>query len=184
MFLLDLCAETAMVGIGVDPCAPSIERAREKAVERGLADRVLFAAAPAEEFVQSLAPDGAAPCFIAAFSLQEILEQKGYDAVVALVQTVLRPAGAHLIVIEVDQRSQDAAIMQQGLGLAYYNPYYLMHHVTQQRLETTEFWKALFAQAGAEVRALFSTDPEVDSTGLELGFLLARAAGGSGPAHS
>ncbi len=173
MFLLDLCETADMCGIGVDSFAPSIERAKKKALERGLADRVSFVAAQAEEFVRSLPPGGIAPCFIAGFSLQEILEQKGYDAVVSLVRTVLEPEGAHLVVIEVDHRPEDPRIMQHGLGLAYYNPYYLMHQVTEQRLEVTEFWQTLFVKAGVEMKALFTTDPEVDSTGLELGFLLA-----------
>lgn len=175
MFLLDLCETADMPGIGVDSFALSIERARKKSVERGLADRVSFVSAQAEEFVHSLPPGRTAPCFIAGFSLQEILEQRGQDAVVSLVRTVLEPEGAHLVVIEVDHRPEDAHVMRHGLGLAYYNPYYLMHEVTEQRLEVTEFWKTLFAKSGAEVKALFTTDPEVDSTGLELGFLLTRS---------
>ncbi len=175
-FLLDLCETAAMPGVGVDSCSPSIDLAREKAAERGLASRVSFVAAPAEEFVQSLPANGTtASCFIAGFSLQEILEQKGEDAVISLVQTVLAPDGAYLVVVEVDHRPEDVGIMQHGLGLSYYNPYYLMHQVTEQRLEVTAFWEALFTKAGAEIRALLTTDPEIDSTGLELGFLLTKA---------
>lgn len=182
MFLLDLCEAAGMPGIGVDPFAPSIERARQKSTERGLADRVRFVVAQAEEFVHALPPGGTAPCFIAAFSFQEILEQKGHGAVVSLVQTLLGLEGAHLIVIEVDHRPEDARLIEHGLGLAYYNPYYLIHHITQQRLEVTEFWKALFKQAGAEIKALFTTDPEIDSTELERGFLLTRARAGDASA--
>jgi hypothetical protein len=50
-----------------------------------------------------------------------------------------------------------------------------MHQITEQRLESTEFWKTLFEKAGAEIKALFTTDPEVDFTGWELGFLLTRS---------
>ena len=42
-----------------------------------------------------------------------------------------------------------------------------MHQITEQRLESTEFWKTLFEKAGVEIK--------VDSTGLELGFLLTRS---------
>lgn len=174
MFLLDLCETIDMSGIGVDLFQPSIERARKNAIERGLADRARFVAAPAEQFVQSLSLEEGAPCFIAAFSLQEILEQQGSYAVVSLIQTVLEPEGAHLIVIEVDHQFTADYLTQHGLGLAYYNPYYLMHQVTEQRLESTAFWRTLFEEAGAVVKELFTTDPEVDSTGLELGFLLAK----------
>jgi 2-ketoarginine methyltransferase len=174
MFLLDLCEAADMPSVGVDSCVPNIERAQKKSVERGLADRVKFVSAPAEEFVQSFSPGGTSPCFIAGFLLHEILEQKGYDAVASLVRAVLAPEGAHLIVIEVN-RPGDDCLMQHGLGLAYYNPYYLMHQVTEQRLEVTEFWKSLFAHSGADIKAILTTDPEVDSTGLELGFLLTRS---------
>ncbi|MEY9933126.1 2-ketoarginine methyltransferase [Catenulispora sp. GP43] len=178
-FLLDLCesegdGENKGRGIGVDPFGPSIEAARRQAEARGAADRVRFVASPAEEYAFD-DPAMTAPCSIAAFSLQEVLEQSGHDAVVDLVRRALAPAGAHLAVVEVDHRPSDA-VVRHGLGLAYYNPYYLLHQVTEQRLETAAFWRGLFAQAGAEIVAEHTVDPDVDSTGLELGFLL-RPAG-------
>jgi 2-ketoarginine methyltransferase len=173
-FLLELCGDTGR-GIGVDPITSSIDRAQASALACGRADRVTFTAAAAEDFVeQPLALR--APCFITAFSLQEVLEQRGREAVVTLVRRVLANPGAHLIVVEVDHRPTDASIMRHGLGLAYYNPYYLLHQLTEQRLETVAFWRELFAEATADVVMQLTTDPEVDSTGLEIGFLLSRAA--------
>lgn len=108
---------------------------------------------------------------LAAFLLQEILEQDGRQAVVQLVRTALQ-RGGHLAVVEVDHRPTDALIMKDGLGLSYYNPYYLLHQLTEQRLETRQFWLDLFADAEATVVAQLTADEQVDSTGLELGFLL------------
>ena len=171
-FLMDLC-ESEQRGIGIDPFEPSIRAATKRASALGIADRVRFEVGGAEDFVHE--PDGSAPCFIAAFSLQEVLEQQGRNAVVQLVSRLLAAEGAHMAVVEVDRRPLDPEVIGHGLGLTYYNPYYLLHQVTEQRLETTAFWHEVFAEAGAEIVAELTTDPEVDSTGLELGFLL-RAA--------
>jgi len=44
--------------------------------------------------------------------------------------------------------------MAHPLALAYYNPYYLIHKVTEQRLEKVAFWEALFDEAGVRVCAM------------------------------
>ncbi|PZR52441.1 2-ketoarginine methyltransferase [Xylanimonas oleitrophica] len=170
-FLLDLCAELGLPGVGVDPHEPSVVTGREEAVRRGLADRVRFEAATAENFVKSSVEDRD-PTFVAAFSLQEVLEQQGRGAVVSTVRTILAVPGSQLVVVEVDHRPTDPSVMHHGLGIAYYNPYYLLHQVTEQRLETRAFWADVFAEAGATVVAEATPDPRVDSTGLELGYLL------------
>jgi 2-ketoarginine methyltransferase len=91
-----------------------------------------------------------------------------------MVRTVITSSpGARLVVVEVDHRPDDPTVMRHGLGLAYYNPYYLLHQITRQRLATTDFWRELFAEAGAEILAWRACDPEVDSTGLEFGCVLA-----------
>lgn len=170
-FLLDLCAELGLPGVGVDPHGPSVKAGRDQAVSRGLADRVQFDTVTAEDFVKSRANDRD-QIFIAAFSLQEVLEQQGRGAVVSTVRSVLDAPDSHLVVVEVDHRPLGPSVMHHGLGIAYYNPYYLLHQVTEQRLETQGFWADVFAEAGATVVAEATTDPGVDSTGLELGYLL------------
>lgn len=172
-FLLDLCTGLELPGIGVDPHEPSVVAAREQAGRRGMAEQVRFDVGTAQDFVKSSVEDRD-PCFVAAFSLQEVLEQQSRDAVVSTVRTILDVPGAQLVVVEVDHRPTDASVMHHGLGTAYYNPYYLLHQVTEQRLETRAFWAEVFAEAGAAVVAEASPDPRVDSTGLELGYLLRR----------
>lgn len=167
--LLDLC-DARRRGIGIDPESSSVESARALAVARGRED-VRFDVGTAQDYIHT--DDGTVPCFITAFSLQEVLEQQGRGAVIGIVQRLLAHPGAYLAVAEVDY--DPVVVKSHGLGMAYYNPYYLLHEITAQRLETTEFWKALFAEAGARVVAEVTTDPNVDSTGLEVGFLLRSA---------
>ncbi|GAP48944.1 2-ketoarginine methyltransferase [Streptomyces azureus] len=172
-FLLDLC-EGGRPGIGVDPHPGSIDNARRAAAERGLSDQVGFVNATAEDYMAQVRPEaGPTPCFVTAFSLQEVLEQKGRDAAVEVVRTALtHTPGAHLAVVEVDHRPLDPAVLRHGLGNAYYNPYYFLHQITEQRLETRAFWDELIAEAGGRIVECLTTAPEVDSTGLELGYLV------------
>jgi 2-ketoarginine methyltransferase len=166
-FLADLARGfPGIPAIGVDPFAP---------VDRDDAG-VEFRRGHALDHVRDLAPveavPGAArPLFVTAFLLQEILGQDGRGPVVDLVRRIVR-SGAWLAVVEVDHRPSDPAVMRHGLGLAYYNPYYLLHVLTEQELQTTAFWLELFEEAGAVVVARHGVDPRVDSTGLEFGCLL------------
>lgn len=172
-FLLDLC-EGGSPGIGVDPTPGSIDIARRAAAERGMSDQVRFVNATAEGYMAQVTPETTgAPCFVTAFSLQEVLEQQGRDATVEVVRSALAHApGAHLAIVEVDHRPLDPAVTRHGLGNAYYNPYYFLHQITEQRLETRTFWEELIKEAGGDVVDCLTTAPEVDSTGLELGFLV------------
>ncbi|WP_328428162.1 2-ketoarginine methyltransferase [Streptomyces sp. NBC_00443] len=170
-FLADLVGDSGTVtGIGVDPYAPEESSAAGlDFVRSGATDYVRNTVASDAE------PDSSGLC-LAAFLLQEILEQEGRSAVVELVRAALRHSG-HLAVVEVDHRPADPQVMQHGLGLAYYNPYYLLHVLTEQRLETDQFWQDLFREAGASVVSRRVVDPRVDSTGLEVGYLLSRQGG-------
>jgi 2-ketoarginine methyltransferase len=169
-FLLDLCSPDNR-GIGVDRVSASIEHARNEAIARGYGERVSFETGTVEDFVEQ--PRGLeSPFFIAAFLLQEILEQRGREEVITLIRQMLAIPHSYIAVVEVDHRPTDPHVMRHGLGLGYYNAYYLLHQLTEQRLETTAFWHVLFVEAGAKVITQFTTDPEVDSTGLEVGFLL------------
>jgi 2-ketoarginine methyltransferase len=182
-FLMSLLARCApeVTGVGVDPVPGSIELARAEAARRGLADRLTFQVGTGTSFAAGAraaagAPggDGRPDCYVASFVLQEILAQDGVEELVGMVRQLLRRAPeAVLAVVEVDHRPADPAVMRHGLGLAYYNPYYLMHRLTEQRLELRSFWERLFAEAGLRCLATRTADPAVDSTGLEIGYLLA-----------
>jgi 2-ketoarginine methyltransferase len=176
-FLTDLC-EGGVRGIGVDPNQASIALGQRRVEESGHALHITLVAGSAEAFLSraEVVLDGVT-CYVAAFSLQEVLEQQGRDVVLELIRTALRSTPeARLIVIEVDRRPSDPTVMRHGLGAAYYNPYYLIHEVTEQRLETAAFWRQMFADASASVDAWFEADPRVDSTRLEFGCLLSSAA--------
>jgi 2-ketoarginine methyltransferase len=176
--LVELCRRRpGLRGIAIEPDAPSVALVREHIKTHGMQDRIEAHHVVASTAVPSLSlPTDQPICFLAAFSLQEMLEQEGTDAVRDLLRNSVQTyPDAHWIVVEVDYRPDDE-VMRYGLGLAYYTPYYLMHAITEQRLETKEFWQNLFAEAGLEQVALEYPDPGADSTRLLMGFLLRRAA--------
>lgn len=168
-FLAELLAsQPGATGIGVDPYAPDDGGPGEPAFRR--ASATAFMADPA-----NLPGDRSGRLVLAAFLLQEILEQEGRPAVVRLLRQALA-AAEHVLVIEVDHRPDDPAVMRHGLGLGYYNPYYLLHVLTEQQLRDRGFWAELFDEAGAVVLAQQTVDAAVDSTGLEFGCLLSAGA--------
>lgn len=180
-FLLSLCqagvpGTPVLRGIGIDPDQESIRSACKLAASAGVADMVTFAVGSAEEFVADPPEQcNERACFVAAFSLQEVLGQRGRDAVIELVSRLLSwSTDTHLAVVEVDQRIYDAHTMRHGLATAYYNPYFLLHELTEQRLESPEYWHEVMADAGGEVIAMLNPSREVDSTCLEIGMLIRR----------
>ncbi|WP_432741949.1 2-ketoarginine methyltransferase [Streptomyces sp. JH002] len=174
-FLLALLAEfPAAAGIGVDPDAGNTTAAVQLAEAAGMSARTDFVTATGTEYMAGFdEPDHGGDCYVASFVLQEILQQDGEEALVVMLKTLFeRAPGARLAVVEVDHRPEDSAVMQHGLANAYYNPYYLIHRVTEQRLETKEFWQDLFRRAGVRTASWRTADPAVDSTGLAFGCLL------------
>lgn len=173
-YLVEFCQALPEIkaACGVEPSAESCREAERMIERHGLQDRVHIVNATAADFLRS--PAGFEPdCAVLGFVLHEILGQEGAAGVRAfLTQMVDRYPELHLIIIEVDQQMDTPRVMRHGLGLAYYNPYYLAHPFTEQRLETQAFWEGLFAECGLAVVAKEYADPQVDSTGLEVGYLL------------
>jgi len=174
-YLLDLCRSLPGVrGIGLDPDPNSVAAARRTAEKYGIADRVNIRVGGIPE-LPDLGAEVGPFCFITAFVLQEVLEQSGRHAIVELLRLSFgRYPDACWIVIEVDHRPDDPSVMSRGLGLAYYNPYYLIHQLTQQKLERVAFWHEVFREAGLRVLAVEHPDPSYDSLALKVGFLLTR----------
>lgn len=157
---------------GVEPSAESCREAERMIAAHNLQDRVRIVHDSAVEFFRKGA-DFEPDFVVLGFVLHEILGQEGPAGVRAfLIQLVDRYPDLHLIIIEVDQQMNTPSVMEHPLALAYYNPYYLLHPFTRQTLETPLFWERLFEECGLEIAAKETTDPEVDSTGLELGYLL------------
>jgi len=178
MYLVHFCLSLPDVerAWGIEPSAESCEEARKLVAQHGLEDRVAIihgTAGNALTIEADLAPNFA----VIGFVLHEILGQEGRQGVVDFLKGLVdRFPGLSLVVIEVDGKLSDRARMGEGLGLAYYNPYSTLHPFTLQRLESPSFWDAVFEDAGLQTLACLTTDPEVDATGLELGYLLRRVA--------
>ncbi|GIJ44240.1 2-ketoarginine methyltransferase [Virgisporangium aliadipatigenens] len=173
-FLVELCKRRAdLIGIGLEPDAYSVELAKSGIVAAGLENRLSVRQGRASDALTLENSGDGTLCFMAAFVLQEMLEQEGRSAVCALLRdTVRRHPHAYWAIVEVDHRPDDAVITDHPLGIAYYNPYFLLHAITEQKLETRDFWERLFAEAGLEIVAVEHPPRDVDSTDLELGYLL------------
>jgi 2-ketoarginine methyltransferase len=178
LYLVEFCLALPDIerAWGIEPSAASCADAQRLIARHGLQDRVAIingVAASALEIDPSLAPNFA----VIGFVLHEILGQEGREGVIRFLQGLVgRFPQLNLIVIEVDGRLHDTRSMSDALGQAYYNPYSTLHPFTLQRLESPVFWERLFSDAGLDMLARLTTDPEVDSTGLELGYLLRKAA--------
>jgi 2-ketoarginine methyltransferase len=175
-YLVEFCAAVPEIeALGVEPDPAGYAAARDHVRAAGLDHRIRLACASATEFMAGTDPFE--PDFLVlGFVLHEILGQSGVAGVEDFIQrTIRRFPDVHLIVIEVDDRIDRPASMGHGLALAYYNPYYLLHPFTQQRLESVQFWRELFGRVGLTILDEASVDPRVDSTELEVGFLLRRA---------
>ncbi|HEX3480436.1 MAG TPA: 2-ketoarginine methyltransferase [Kofleriaceae bacterium] len=176
LYLVEFCRECPEIvaAWGVEPDERGHAAAVEHVRASGLAHRIELRCAGALEFLDS-AFDGTPDLTVLGFVLHEILGQSGEDAVVAFLHRLItRFPDLHIIVIEVDDQLTNPHVMAEGLGLAYYNAYYLLHPFTRQRLASPAFWEDVFARAGLDIVARDTTAPEVDSTGLEIGYLLRR----------
>jgi 2-ketoarginine methyltransferase len=171
-FVAEIAAEfPELAAFGVEPDEGARNEAVAQAEARGLANLRILAgdALHRPEELQDL-PAGT--CYITAFVLQEVLEQSGRPAVINLLrQAFEEDEKASWVVIEVDRRHPLGG-EPSGLALGYYNPYYLIHRITEQRLIPIDEWKRIYAEAGAEVAAEVFPDPAYDPLGIKFGHLL------------
>ncbi len=176
-FLIELLlSRPGLRGVGVEPDPGSIELARQLRTERAVADRLeLFTGTAADVIKLDLPDRGRDACFMTAFVLQEMLRQDGEKAVEDLLRTTFEtyPA-ARWLVVEMDHKPA-SPIMAHGLALAFYNPYFLIHSITEQRLQTRQWWIDMFDRVGLTRLAAANPDDRADSTGLQFGFLLGKA---------
>jgi len=175
-YLVELCESMPWIrGIGIEASEASVASAREFVRGRSAADRIEIRMNKSAT-LPDLSDIPGPLCFVTAFVLQEMLEQADREAIVGLLnEGFARHPDSHWIVVEVDHRPADPDIMATELGLSYYNPYYLIHQITQQRLETRAFWETLFSDAGLTIVSVETPDPNYDSLGLKIGYLLAAA---------
>jgi 2-ketoarginine methyltransferase len=169
---------------GSEPDVNGYREARERIAEAGLAERVRLANRSAIDFLNNPPADCSPDLIVFGYVLHEILGQDGEQAVVMLLKRVAaRFPDINIVVIEVANEIQNPTAMQHGLAINFWNPYYLIHYFTRQHLETRAYWEKLFAEAGLSIVGFTTTDPHVDSTGLELGYLL-RGPDHRSPGHA
>jgi 2-ketoarginine methyltransferase len=177
LYLIELCkALPDAQAWGVEPSRGGYEAAQRLVADRGLASRIRLSCTSAQAFVRSDV-DYDADFAVVAFVLQEILGQDGEAAVMSFLDATFdRFPNLRLLALEVDYQVNNPRIMRHGLGAAFYNPYYLLHPFTDQRLESSSYWKALFVRCGLYTISTETIDPLTDSTGLVVGFVLTRKA--------
>lgn len=176
-FLMDLLVERPELrGIGMDPNLESTVIGAQQAVDRKLSDRVVLHHGEAADVARlELPAQGHGTAFMTAFILQEVLEQHGEAAVEDLLRVTLETYPEALwLVVEMDYKPS-SPIMAHGLAQTFYNPYFLLHAITEQRLETDDYWQKLFTRVGLKCLKVEHPLDRVDSTGLQMGYLLSRS---------
>ncbi|MFJ6655758.1 2-ketoarginine methyltransferase [Streptomyces sp. NPDC091377] len=176
-FLMDvLVTRPKLAGVGVEPHGESIVLGERRRAELGLEDRMELVKGGALDAAGfDLADGGEGISFMTAFVLQEVMQQESPEAVENLLATVFeRHPKARWLIVEMDLQPLSPVMGSHGLALNFYNPYFLIHSITQQRLETRGWWDAMFDRLGLTVEAAATPDPRADSTGLQFGVLLAK----------
>ena len=171
-YLAALCAvHPTLRGIGIEPDERLREEAHQTIEQRGLSDRVHLVPELSDLATLDLDPD----VFVFGFSLHEMVEQQGEDAVKELLADIgVGHPGALLLAAEADySKRDDLAAMRADPHLrGYYNWYYMLHDFTDQVLLTRDQWRALFDDAGLTILDEPAIDPAFDPTGLEVVFAL------------
>lgn len=175
-YLVEFCKALPQIQAwGAEPDRGGYEEASALIEQQGLAHRVRVSHSGALEFLDSdfdFRPD----FIVLGFVLHEVLGQAGREGVVGFLKKIVaRFPDINLIIIEVDNQYDNVQAMRHGLAQAYYNPYYLLHCFTNQLLVKDADWLAMFAEAGLTLVTRETTSDDVDSTGLEIGYLLRKA---------
>lgn len=174
LYLFELLKELdGATAWGVEPDEGAFAAARRNLGSSGLGERVTLVNRGAREFLES-PPEDCEPDFVVfGYVLQEILGQDGDDALVSVL-TKLRQTypTAHVGVIEVLDAIDSPEAMEHPVAKAFWNPYFLIHYFTDQRLESQRYWEDLFERTGYEIVAGVTTADSVDSSGIELGYVL------------
>lgn len=172
-YLVEFCKSVPkMKAWGVEPDRGGYNEAVKLVKENNLENRINLSCCSAVDFFKG--NNDFEPNFVVlGFVLHEILAQEGEQGVIQFINQIIeRFPDIHIIIIEVDDQINNPTVMRHGLSLAYYNPYYLLHYFTNQHLKPFSFWENLFKQCNLEIIAKEFVNKEVDSTELEVGYLL------------
>lgn len=160
--------------IGVEPSAEGFLAANEHIKATLMENRVTLYNLSAQDFINHTNSYKEKPdLLILGFVLHEILGQDGVNGVKEFFQKILNKfPNIYFIIIEVENKINDPVTMKHPFATTYYNPYYLLHYFTKQKLINKNEWLNIFSSIGLHCIKILTTDPKVDSTGLEIGFLL------------
>jgi 2-ketoarginine methyltransferase len=174
LYLVEFCRQFPGIRAwGGEPDPGAYAEAVGIVEQTGMGDRIQLENRSATEFLHNPPAACAPDLIVLGYVLHEVLAQDGADAVVKLLAGIVeRFPDINIVVVEVANEVDNPAIMRHGLATNFWNPYFLLHAFTPQRLEKQAYWDALFQSAGLSIVDLITTDPAVDSTGLELGYLL------------
>jgi 2-ketoarginine methyltransferase len=178
LYLVEMCRRMEDVDAwGAEPDSEAFIQAQAVVEAEGLGSRIHLVNSSAEDFLAN-PPDGCNPDLLFfGYVLQEILGQKGRQTVVDLLRSVAAAfPQIKIVVIEVANEITSPTVMRHGLARNFWNVYYLVHYFTNQKLETRDFWENLFEEAGLVEMGAVTTPSSVDTTGLELGYLLRPAS--------
>jgi|GEM_PF-6652664 len=151
-------------GIGVVLGADCADIARHTLARAGLGER----ASVVHENVWEYLPPPDTDLFVCAFVLQEMVFQRGVDAVTGFMRQLRETCvEASWLVFEVPERG--AGRGDQG---SYYNCYRLIHHLTKQTLLADTEWRDIFERAGYAVADSAQPTKDVDPSSCEVCYLL------------
>jgi 2-ketoarginine methyltransferase len=170
LYLCTLARELEGIqAVGIEPNRAAYEAGLAQVAELGLQHRVRLVNADALDYQMREEPD----FILMGFVLHEMVAQIGREALIAyLRQMRMKFANSYLMVMEVDYDIDNHAVMRSPVGLGYYNPYFLLHPFTNQRLLPKQRWDAIFASAGYEIVLYEVTSPKADPTGLGICYVL------------
>ena len=176
LYLVDFCRSMPELRAwGAEPSPGGYEEACRLVHDAGMDDRISLYNSSSIEFLKQ-APDTCQPDLIVlGFVLHEILAQEGEEAVIHFLKSLVdRFPKINIIVIEVINEIDNPVFMRHALAKNFWNPYYLIHYFTLQKLEKKHFWERLFGLAELNIADHITTDFNVDSSLLEWGYLLKR----------
>lgn len=168
--LAKLCnLDKELRAIGVEPDQGGYREGIKTIEREELGDRVQLINCGALEYDGDQVPS----FIIFGFVLQEIVGTEGIEKATHYLRALAAKfPKTRLMIFEIDNAISNLDVMRSEMGLGFYNPYYLLHPLTQQCLLSAEAWEKLFADSGYRVQECQRVEQSVDPTQLVVGYIL------------
>ncbi len=168
--LCEFCHQNPNIkAIGIEPDEGAYQAGLNLVIEKKMQDRIILVNSAALDYEMNEIPD----FILFWFVLQEIYGQAGEDILIEFIRNIGKKfPHSYLHVIEVDYAIDNEEVMKSPVGLGFYNPYFLLHSFTNQKLATDQKWTEIFTSAGFEIIKKESVDFQVDPTNLVIGYVL------------